>query len=101
MWDLRTLKRKNDEWVERMNKQWRGTIAIKSEENVDNMHPFPYYDPTVERDVFFASNSEVLPSVTEKELKDKLKEIWKEKGAYHLSMYSASRYEVRLIIWFG
>lgn len=101
MWDLRTLKKKNDEWVERMNREWRGTIAIKSEESVDNMYPFPYYDPTVKREVFFASNSEPLSSMPEEELKDKLKEFWKEKGAYHLSMYSASRYEVRLVIWFG
>ena len=101
MWDLRTLKLKNEEWVERMNKQWRGTISIKSEESVDNMHPFPYYDPTVEREVFFATNSGGIPSMSEKELKDKLKKIMKETGAYHLSMYSASRYEVRLIIWFG
>ena len=84
-----------------MSKQWRGTVSIKSSENIEAMYPFPYYDPNVERDVFFATNSKVLSSVTEKELHNKLKEILKEKGAYHLSMYSASRYEVRLVIWFG
>lgn len=101
MWDLQTLKRKNEEWVERMNKKWRGSVSIKTSENIDATHPFPYYDPNVERDVFFASNSKVIAPVSEKKLKDKLKEILNEKGAYHLSMYSASRYEVRLIIWFG
>lgn len=101
MWDLNTLKKKNDQWVDRMNREWRGTIAIKSEESVDKMYPFPYYDPTVERTVFFASNSEIITAVSEEDLKNKLKDFWKEKGEYHLSMYSASRYEVRLVIWFG
>lgn len=101
MWDLQTMKKKNDEWVERMRKNWRGAVLIQSESDIESIHAFPYYDPTVERKVFFASNLGELLPVPENYLQKQLKVIFDNNGSYHLSLYSSNRDEVRLVIWFG
>ena len=101
MWDLHSLKKKNDEWVERMRKNWRGAVRIEKPEDLDQLYPYPYFDPEVERKVFFASNLGELLPVPEQYVKKHLKVYLENNGAFALSLYSASRYEVQLVIWFG
>ena len=101
MWDLESLKRKNDEWVERMRKNWRGSVRIKTEEDLKGLYPYPYYDPSIDRKVYFASNYGELLPVPESHIKKHLKVYLETNGSFSLSLYSASRNEVRLVIWFG
>jgi hypothetical protein len=101
MWDLRTLKNKNDEWVDRMAKNWRGSVQINTESDIDKMYSFPYYDPEIERKVFFASNLGELLPVPERLMGQQLKKVLTHNGSFTVSLHSSSRYEVRLVLWIG
>jgi len=101
MWDLNTMKKKNEEWSERMRREWRGAVKISNEESLLKMCPFPYYDPEVERKVFFATNLGELLPVPEHLLREQLKKVFNYNGVFTVSLHSASRYEVRLVLWIG
>lgn len=101
MWDLSTMKKKNEEWSERLRRQWRGAVLISSLESIPNLYPFTYYDPEVERKVFFATNIGELQPVPEHSVPEQLKKVFNYNGAFTLSLHSASRYEVRLVLWIG
>ena len=74
-------------------------MLIQSESDIESIHVFPYYDPTVERKVFFASNlGELLP--VPNYLQKQLKVIFGNLARITL-LYSSNRDEVRLVIWFG
>jgi hypothetical protein len=95
------MKKKNEEWSERMRRQWRGAVLISSLENISHLCPFTYYDPEVERKVFFATNVGELLPVPEHSVSEQLKKVFNYNGAFTLSLHSASRYEVRLVLWIG
>lgn len=101
MWDLRTIHKLNDASSEAYKKGWRGSVRVASVEDLDGWYAFPYYDSAIQRTVVFASNRDRIPSIKEPHLKEHLKTVLEDNGEFLLSMHSSSRYEVKLVLWFG
>lgn len=103
MWCLSEIKRRNEEFCERMQKMWRSGYAVKHEKDLLNLanYPFPYTVESSNREILFACNKRVLASVEEINLEKTLRELLEKYGAYTISLIGSSNREIKLLIWIG
>ena len=103
MWCLSEIKRRNEEFCERMQKMWRSGYAVKNEQDLLNLakYPFPYTQEDSNREIFFACNERVLLPVEEKNLKKTLRNLLDQSGAYTISLIGSSNRDIKLLIWIG